>query len=794
MSYTIRKYNGDELVVLQDGTIDTTTGVALVGRNYVGYGELQNQNFLFLLENFSNDSPPPRPISGQTWFNSITNNLNVYDGEKWTTIGNVAVSDTAPVEPPSGALWFDLSSNRLYCWTGEWVFVGPESAPGFGDTRARSTTLLSTTGVRYPVIMMIVDNNILSIISSTNFSISSAERPEGFDELIAGFNAKRTGVPTIKGDLDGVAERATILENTRFINGVGFNGSRDISITAPTPNPLVKGEYIVGSNFTGSSSVTWSVDATPNNTIGTIVARNSAGDFSAGTITADLIGDVQGNVTAVSGTSTFDTVTANQFIGASLSGNANTATRLRTPRTINGIAFDGTQNVTVPVDGENVTGTRLANNVVNSNLNTVGTLSELFINDSGASIGGVLTLFVESGIPKIKSDNSNGLFLSVQDASISGNYSSVEFISANKNLSQTGEAISSIVPKNLVNLGSTYSSFNKIHSNTFIGSLQGNSTTATLSTSSTNLAGGSAGSIPYQSANGVTGFVPAGTAGQVLRSSGTGEPTWGSISFSSLIKGNYLTGTDYDGVVTTTWSVDATPSNTANKVVARDSSGNFSAGTITATLNGNITGNSNTVSVLNYGQIVAGLGYTPANQNILTSGSAASVSSVTASGDITIDKSNPTIFFNHRGDSGVELAMSVQGENMIFYEPEDSNREWFRINDSEQKAYIFGQSISTADTLRITYGYTGTYGYTNIVGAFDNSKNYFEVAPPAGYTMSNLVGFIPSIGFIAFAGGVNGDDSMRCIASYFSDRIRVYVQNTEQRGQPHGNWLAIWRR
>jgi len=56
-----------------------------------------------------------------------------------------------------------------------------------------------------------------------------------------------------------------------------------------------------------------------------------------------------------------------------------------------------------------------------------------------------------------------------------------------------------------------------------------------------------------------------------------------------LIRGNYLTGTNYNGAVTTTWSVDADSANTASKVVVRDASGNFSAGTITATLNGTAT-------------------------------------------------------------------------------------------------------------------------------------------------------------------------------------------------------------
>ena len=53
MAYTIDKYNNTQLTVVADGTIDQTTDLKLVGKNYAGYGEIQNENFVFLLENFS---------------------------------------------------------------------------------------------------------------------------------------------------------------------------------------------------------------------------------------------------------------------------------------------------------------------------------------------------------------------------------------------------------------------------------------------------------------------------------------------------------------------------------------------------------------------------------------------------------------------------------------------------------------------------------------------------------------------------------------------------------------------
>ena len=122
---------------------------------------------------------------------------------------------------------------------------------------------------------------------------------------------------------------------------------------------------------------------------------------------------------------------------------------------------------------------------------------------------------------------------------------------------------------------------------------------ATSATTATNLAGGAANQIAYQSASGTTSFATAPSASnQVLNWNGSAF-SWsaGTISgvplgsnLNSLTAGTYLTGTAYNGSAAQTWTVDATSANTASKVVARDASGNFSAGTITANLTGNVTG------------------------------------------------------------------------------------------------------------------------------------------------------------------------------------------------------------
>ena len=594
MAYTINKFNGEELVVLQDGTLDTSTSIGLVGRNYVGYGETQNENFVFLLENFANDNPPGRPVTGQMWFDTSKDLMYAYDGGQWNVIGSTEVSDTAPTTPSQGAFWLKTPENSLYVYSGtEWVIIGPESVNGFGATRTKATVLTDDRGGQHAVLQVIVDDDIVAIITAEAFDIGPDSTVPGFGVLVSGLNLSLFS--ELGGDIAGNAGSASRLSADPKINGILFDGSQDVTIKASTTNKLIGGDYIVGNDFDGSSSITWSVDATSANQIGKIVARNSAGGFSATTVTADtFIGNLQGNVTATSGTSTFDVIQANQIIGNNLSSSSLTANRLQTARTINGVAFDGTQNITVPAAAGTLTGNTLASNVTFSSLSRLGTLEEVNVSDPGINIGATdqFKLFLDTAVPTIKVTESNKeLNLEINSA---GTPADINFIPASQSLALGGESKPSFVPgaDGTMNLGNTNRKWDKIYSNRFVG----NADTATLATNSTNIAGGGAGSIVYQSGASTTTFLSIGSPGQILTAGSSNTLTWSNINRENLAKGSYLTftggdGSNYNGSSAVTIAVDATDANTASKVVARDASGNFSASTITATFVGNITGN-----------------------------------------------------------------------------------------------------------------------------------------------------------------------------------------------------------
>jgi len=101
MAYTIVKSNGTVLTTIADGTINTTsTSLGLPGRNYAGYGQSLDTNFVHQLENFADTTPPSNPLRGQLWYDTNASTLKVCptDGETnalaWLSLTSTASGGT----------------------------------------------------------------------------------------------------------------------------------------------------------------------------------------------------------------------------------------------------------------------------------------------------------------------------------------------------------------------------------------------------------------------------------------------------------------------------------------------------------------------------------------------------------------------------------------------------------------------------------------------------------------------------------------------------------------------------
>lgn len=110
MAYDVTKTDGTRLTIVADRTVNTTTPIKLLGKNYSAYGEIMAENLVQMLENFSNPTAPTNPIVGQFWWDSNTRFVSIYDGVKWNPIGGTDLIG-GPINGFSTAMIKDISND-----------------------------------------------------------------------------------------------------------------------------------------------------------------------------------------------------------------------------------------------------------------------------------------------------------------------------------------------------------------------------------------------------------------------------------------------------------------------------------------------------------------------------------------------------------------------------------------------------------------------------------------------------------------------------------------------------------
>lgn len=177
MSYQINKTDGTLLLDLIDGQLDTnSTNLTLVGRNYSGYGEFFNENFVKLLENFANTAAPSNPIAGQIWWDTSEQRLKVYDGTQWKASGGPSVTDTRP-QMVAGDLWIDNLNNQLYAFDGtDLILVGPQYTESQGKSGFEIGSILDTQSRSRTVAYLYIGGTLSAVISSIEFTPIYSQR------------------------------------------------------------------------------------------------------------------------------------------------------------------------------------------------------------------------------------------------------------------------------------------------------------------------------------------------------------------------------------------------------------------------------------------------------------------------------------------------------------------------------------------------------------------------------------------------------------------------------------------
>jgi hypothetical protein len=220
MPYTINRYNGQVIATVADGTIDSTTDLKIIGKNYAGYGEVQNENFLFLLENFANTTQPPKPLGGQLWYDSGNSKLKFYDGAKFRTTGGAEVGISAPTGLTIGDFWWDSVNKQLYTWDGAtYILVGPQGVAGSQTTQMRSRSVRDSLGATHAIIEAVVDGDTKFVISAdSEFTLDTNTN------IITGFTTIRKGI-TLAYSTSGGALLGQTTSDDRFW-GTATNAER----------------------------------------------------------------------------------------------------------------------------------------------------------------------------------------------------------------------------------------------------------------------------------------------------------------------------------------------------------------------------------------------------------------------------------------------------------------------------------------------------------------------------------------------------------------------------------------
>jgi len=190
MAYQINKTDGTIIATVADGQIDTlSTDLTLVGKNYSGYGEYFNENFIKLLENFSGTSEPLHPVRGQVWFDASELKLKVYSGQAFLPVSSATIANTQPTTLGVGDLWFNDTSKQLYFFDGtETILLGPAYSETQGVSGFKVDSILDTLNQTRVVTYMYTNGILLGIFAKDTFTPKNLI--EGFSgNIYPGFNA-----------------------------------------------------------------------------------------------------------------------------------------------------------------------------------------------------------------------------------------------------------------------------------------------------------------------------------------------------------------------------------------------------------------------------------------------------------------------------------------------------------------------------------------------------------------------------------------------------------------------------
>jgi hypothetical protein len=317
MAYTINNTAGTTLVTLSDGTIDTTTtDLALFGKGYAGFGERLNENVVKLLENFANTSAPANKQKGQLWYDTLNNQIKVWNGSKFKPVGSSTNASTSPTNANTGDFWFDTNNSQFYVYNGTaWTLIGPTTVAGSGVTQASAQVVADDVGVNKSILKFITNDTVVGIVSAEQFTPGTAI--SGFATIYKGITLstaiasnKLTGTATDADALGGVAAANYLRSNANDTTSGSLGILNDSGLTIGAGSDLtvtVSGTDVTIANVSSNGDILFTVnDGGVTKTLMTLDGGDGKVTFTDGAI-ENL--RVSGNLTVDGTTTTINTTT-----------------------------------------------------------------------------------------------------------------------------------------------------------------------------------------------------------------------------------------------------------------------------------------------------------------------------------------------------------------------------------------------------------------------------------------------------------------------------------------------------